>query len=55
MRHRADPVRVRSDKGRAAAQEVAGLVELLVHQLRIEALHDDIDGLRIGVAVLVVH
>ena len=26
-----------------------------MHQLRIEALHDDIDGLRIGVAVLVVH
>ena len=34
---------------------MAGKIELLIYELGVEALHHDVDGVDVGVAVLVVH
>ena len=54
MGHGADPVGICGDEGCAAAQEVAGPVQLFIHEFGIEALHHDVHGVNLGVAQLVV-
>ena len=54
MGHGADPVGVRGDEGRPAAQEVAGPVQLFIHEFGVEALHHHVDGVDLGVAQLIV-
>lgn len=53
--HGADPVGIRGDKCRAAAEVVAGTVKLFIHKLGIKALYNHVNIFNVGMAVLVIN